>query len=538
MSVDARLAWRASPRTVASPRAHRAAARTGTPGAVLLVAAGAALLSMLVSLTHGWPTLYNDAAAHLDIARRITDGLTPGLTQVGSVWLPLPQLLMAPLSTVDWLWHTGLAGAIVGAAAFVYSTVRIFGLTHEVTGSRRAAWASLAVWVTNLNLLYMQTTPLDEMVMIACTVGAVYHLARWMRSSSLSELALAGAVTFLGTLTRYDGWALILAEAAVVAIWSGLNLRRRGLVQANVLMILSIGGYGIVLWLVYNLVIFQDPLYFLHSGYSAQAQQVQQLQIGMLPTKGQVGTSVATLGWAVLDVAGVAVVTCAVLGAALLLLRGRARTTARNAALLAVLIAPVAFNVVTLVLGQTTVRVPQMAPFHVFNVRYGLEAMPFLALGAGSLAAFLPGRLRTAPMLAAAFTMITMVIATPITLSEGMHGDSVANVPQETAAAAFLKANYHGGRILADDSLDSPMLFHTGFGLSEFVTVGFHPYYERALAAPAGNVRWVVVFAGDAIDAQMHRHPDRFVRFVPVFRAAPLTVYSLPAASPVVAASR
>ncbi len=157
---------------------------------------------------------------------------------------------------------------------------------------------------------------------------------------------------------------------------------------------------------------------------------------------------------------------------------------------------------VTLVLGQTTIRVPQMAPYHVFNVRYGLEAMPFLALGAGSLAAFLPGRLQDpAPMLAAALHVITMAIGTPITLAEGMHGDAVANVPQETAAAAFLKANYQGGRILADDSLDSPMLFHTGLRLSQFVTVGFHPYYERALAAPAGNVRWVVVFAGDAIDA-------------------------------------
>ncbi len=65
----------------------------------------------------------------------------------------------------------------------MYSTVRLFALAEDVTGSRRAAWASLAVWVTNLNLLYLQTTPLDEMVMIACTVGAVYHLARWMRTS-------------------------------------------------------------------------------------------------------------------------------------------------------------------------------------------------------------------------------------------------------------------------------------------------------------------------------------------------------------------
>jgi hypothetical protein len=512
--------------------------RGGVPRAVPIVALASALLAMVVSLSHGWPTLYNDAAAHLDIARRITDGLTPGLTQVGSVWLPLPQLLMAPLATVGWLWHTGLAGAIVGAAAFVYSTVRLFALVEDVTGSRRAAWASLVVWVTNLNLLYLQTTPLDEMVMIACTVGAVYHLARWMRTSALTDLALAGGITFLATVTRYDGWALLVAEAVVVAVWSRFGARRRGIVQANLLMMLSIGGYGIVLWLLYNLVIFHDPLYFLHSGYSAQAQQGQQLLIGLLPTKGHVGTSLATLGWAVIDVAGVAVVLAGVAGAALLLGRTRGRTAMRNAAILTVLVAPVAFNVMTLVLGQTTIRVPQMAPYHLFNSRYGLEAMPLLAVCAGSLAGFLRGRMRLLPIVAAAATAVTMAFTTPITLAEGMHGDAVANVPQETAVASFLATHYKGGGVLADDSLDSPLLFHSGLSLSQFVTVGFHPYYERALAQPATTVRWVIVFSGDAIESEMRRHPSLFAAFRPVFRAAPLMVYTLPTTAPVAAHAR
>ena len=76
-------------------------------------------------------TLYSgDAEAHLDIARRIVDSLTPGWSQVGTTWLPLPHLLMMPLVRNDWLWRTGLAApsppasAMTLAAAFLFAAVR------------------------------------------------------------------------------------------------------------------------------------------------------------------------------------------------------------------------------------------------------------------------------------------------------------------------------------------------------------------------------------------------------------------------------
>jgi len=59
-------------------------------------------------------TLYaGDGEAHLNIARRIVDSRTPGWSQVGTTWLPLPHLLMIPLVRNDWMWRTGLGGAIV-----------------------------------------------------------------------------------------------------------------------------------------------------------------------------------------------------------------------------------------------------------------------------------------------------------------------------------------------------------------------------------------------------------------------------------------
>src|SRR3989344_497808 len=65
-------------------------------GATLLVLC----LSVISAVTfvHFYQTglglTYNDARSHLDIGRRVVEGLTPGLAQLGSVWLPLPHLLM------------------------------------------------------------------------------------------------------------------------------------------------------------------------------------------------------------------------------------------------------------------------------------------------------------------------------------------------------------------------------------------------------------------------------------------------------------
>jgi hypothetical protein len=47
-------------------------------------------------LNSGLSLSYNDARSHLDIGRRVVEGLKPGLAQLGSVWLPLPHILMIP----------------------------------------------------------------------------------------------------------------------------------------------------------------------------------------------------------------------------------------------------------------------------------------------------------------------------------------------------------------------------------------------------------------------------------------------------------
>ena len=61
--------------------------------------------------------LYGDAVAHINIARRVFDSRTPGLLQLGTVWLPLPHLLMIPFIVSKHMWQTGAGGSIPSMAA-------------------------------------------------------------------------------------------------------------------------------------------------------------------------------------------------------------------------------------------------------------------------------------------------------------------------------------------------------------------------------------------------------------------------------------
>src|SRR5579864_5380288 len=77
------------------------------------------VVSFIIFYFNGLGLAYNDARSHLDIGRRVVEGLKPGLAQLGSVWLPLPHLLMIPTVWNDFMWHSGLSGALQSMISYV-----------------------------------------------------------------------------------------------------------------------------------------------------------------------------------------------------------------------------------------------------------------------------------------------------------------------------------------------------------------------------------------------------------------------------------
>jgi len=316
-----------------------------------------------------------------------------------------------------------------------------------------------------------------------------------------------------GTVTRYDGWFYLLIATALVTVATLILKRRHDIAEANGLTFAAVGGYGVVLWVLYNAVIFGDPLYFLHSVYSAQIQQEAVLQMGRLPTRHDLGISALTFGWDILDVVGAPIVAAAGLGWLAALLWPASHRRGLTAALLLALASPVIFNVIALYLGQSTMAVPQLAPHGWFNDRYGIVGQPLLAVGVGLLAARLKWAWLISIVAVLSSGLLLALQGPPIVLIDGLKGASGSGGAEIAGNADYLRGHYHGGRLLADDYLASPLMFDSGIQLHDFITVGFKPYYQNALHEPDSNVRWIVRINNDDVDRTMNEHPERFAHF-------------------------
>jgi 4-amino-4-deoxy-L-arabinose transferase-like glycosyltransferase len=233
---------------------------------------------------HGQTLAYGDAESHINIAKRVVSGLTPGFGQLGGNWLPLQHILVAPLVWNDWLWRTGIGGAVVSMLAFVFSSILVYKLVLLITEKRIAAMTAYLAFVLNLNIAYMQSVPMTEMPLIACMLASVYYFTKWAKLQAVHFLVLAAFFGLCGTLVRYDAWFLVGCEALGLIV-IGIIYRWRW-IKLEGLLILSgvVSTMGVGLWLLWNYLIFKQPLYFLSSPYSAKAQQLAFLQRGQLPS--------------------------------------------------------------------------------------------------------------------------------------------------------------------------------------------------------------------------------------------------------------
>src|ERR1035441_4340351 len=152
------------------------------------------LFSFFYYIRHGDLFLYGDAVAHINIARRVFDSQTPGLLQLGTVWLPLPHLLMVPFILSKSMWQNGTGGSIPSMIAYVFGVMGIFRLVRgmlqadlsQEAGTKAAAsvgaWAAAFAYGANPNLIYMQATAMTESVYLALFIWTVVYFAEFLRA--------------------------------------------------------------------------------------------------------------------------------------------------------------------------------------------------------------------------------------------------------------------------------------------------------------------------------------------------------------------
>src|SRR5712692_10021626 len=169
----------------------------------------AALGSLAFFYSRRLSNLYGDGIAHVEGARRIFDSLTPGYAEIGGTWLPLFHLVASPLALNDFLWRSGLAGSLVSVAAFALTAWFLFRLGLEMNRSVAAGAVALVGYLACPSMEYLASTPLTEPLAALWMVLTVYGLFGFQQSGCTATLVGAAFASFLGTLTRYDGWYLL-----------------------------------------------------------------------------------------------------------------------------------------------------------------------------------------------------------------------------------------------------------------------------------------------------------------------------------------
>jgi hypothetical protein len=497
---------------------------------VALLATAVSLASFFIYLRHGDLLLYGDAVAHINIARRVFDSRTPGPMQLGTVWLPLPHLLMLPFLLSHWLWQTGIGGSIPSLIAYVLSVAGIFRLVRTAPGvdpesvpARFVAWLAAAILGLNPNLIALQATAMTEPVYLAFFIWAAIFFTDFVSAAgkpnnpqSKSPLTRCGLCLAGACLTRYDGWLL---AAVMVAIALLLALRPNfAELRPAVAKLVLLAAVAPVLWLVYNALVYRNPLEFANGPYSAKAIERLNTASGFPPHPGTNDLSLAFKyflksaelnlgqpGWQLFWVPAL------LLGTAIVVLFKRKLWP------LLLLWTPVPFYMLSIAYSGVPIYVPVWWPFSFYNVRYGIEMLPAFAVFTGVAACgllHLASRRKTRAAITTVFFLlpaisyVQVLIAGPVSFEEAVV-NSRTRIELESKVARQLEelpANstflmYVGGHVGA--------LQQAGIPLARVINEGNHrPWkqptdpeglWERALQHPAAYADYVIAFDADPV---------------------------------------
>ena len=500
--------------------------------AVVASCATASIAAIVWSWRNGALLNYGDAVAHLHIARRVFDARLPRLTELGSVWLPLPHLLMLPFVQFYSWWATGWAGVIPSALAYMAACAGIYRLARHWLPLAASALA-LAFFALNPNLLYLQTTAMTEPLFVCEMVWVAVWLVEWRECVDTNQKrarrtqCLIAAVLVASIFTRYDGWVMALMA------WTpmGLVLARRGKLRSLSFWLASVVLLAApVAWFVYNSVGFGDWLYFARGPYSAKVIELRTMSHGAGPPHpGWHNPWVSLLFFMkVSEMDAAAAAWGNVLLAVSLLGTAFAWLTERRRAFWWALLLwfPIPFYAYSVAYGSVPIFLPPWWPHSWYNTRYGMEMLPALALGLGlaaqfALAAvdeFKPREINRRWQRAAVGALsavlvlnaIQMVRERPLVYVEGtknIHARRALEVEIPPVLKALV-AERPGCAVLMDTSTFPNLVAFTGIPLRQTINEGDLQIYSEALAAPAAHAAVVLAFDGDEIDQAVKAHPE------------------------------
>ena len=485
----------------------------------------AAILGTIAAAVYwraGLSLSHYDARAHLVVARRIFDSLTPSWEQIGAVWLPLPHVLNALPVQIDWMYRTGASAIAISVVSFAVTVACLSAIVRRISGSRTGAILAASLFALNPNVLYLQSTPMTEPLLFALSALALLHLTEWALSDVVhpnaqsprvagpAPRAAAGWTIALACLTRYEAWPVVGA-GVVLAAW--VKWRRGGVFAAVLHEAATLALYAAGTVAFFMLMSFTTTgVWFVTGGFFVPDPKLQGQPMAIYDA---IWEGVSDLGgprFAQLASYSIAVITLAAL----------MRRSWSG------LIIPIAF--------VAAAALPFYAYFngHPFIIRYQLPLILGCAACIGAAVSLLrfAAPLVAIPMLALVLvqspffapSLAPIVVEAQIDRSSGIGRRSVTDC---------LRAQYDGTTIMASmGSLAHYMqeLSHAGFDLDDFIHEGSGPLWAVALHEdPSLAVGWILIEevaeGGDMLFQQAKRSPKFLTRFDRVCEGGNVALY-------------
>lgn len=455
--------------------------------AALIVGVAAALYYSAAGLALS----HYDARAHLVVARRIIDSLTPGWQQVGAVWLPLPHLLNTLPVQIDTLYQTGASAIAMSVVSMTLAVWAMSDVIRRMTGSTSGAIAASALLLLNPNVLYLQSTPMTEPLLFATIMLSISLTSAWAWAAEgwprRPGIALAAAC-----LTRYEGWPVAAAIVGLTAI----SLIRRGMPAMRAIgaagRLAVYPGIAIALFLINSR--WTVGSWFVSSGFFV-AENVDAL--------GRPLVAWDQLREGLYRLSGTALVWSGYAGAILVAIacvRSRIRSS------LVLVLAPIA---------AAALPLSAYVQGHPFRVRYDVPLVAAFALVAGAGIGVLWKRVQ--PIAAALVVAIALIQAHPLDRSAPLIMESqrdAANRQGRETVTAYLVQHRDGQTIMMSmGSLGHYMhdLSAHGFAVHDFLHEGNGDIWNFAITDPKAVVGWIALEekaeGGDALFVEARRHP-------------------------------
>jgi hypothetical protein len=455
--------------------------------------------SFLVYYTSGQNLLYADAISRLDIARKVIDNITPGLPQLGNVWLPLPQMLMLPFIWNTFLWHSGIAGAIMSMTAFVIGGFYIFKSARIITNSFIGAWLAVSVYALNINILYLQTTAMSEALFLCTLAAAMYYFLLFFKTNNRYLLIPAALSVCAMTLTRYEGLALLIASIPMVFIYTLIKSRKYVRAEANTLLYAVLACLGFALWTLYLTAIFGDPLYWknYYAGASVIKETGEAYYSQAKPFTAAVWQYLTSSVWMI----GLIPVLLSLPAMIIMLIKDIKNKTLYFMPLLLPL-SIFLFMVLTLQKNTPIVQ-PDLTLSNIFssetskqtgfNIRYGLLLLPWVAIMIAYLFSFKNIFIKSVMILSFCLLFSIQIYSYFNTSYSVLYKipAKILNKP-DFAMVDYMKKNYDGGKILISAAGHEDQMFLMGFDYKTYIHEGTNKYWKESLDDPPRYASWVI----------------------------------------------